>query len=236
MTTNHQSQKILYKEPPQLNLINLEIPKKLTQKWKMAMSEVMMKISTASLGKCRRLTSEDASKIDWLQQTETQKKGYMVECLITTPRGKELHLLLSHLWLKPRLVKGWHIVSLLCVTEFELQKWIADRRQLPGGLANFYEMNEYNTALESADWRCRCVIWSGEVSFDWINRILNCHYNYSHVYDAHHSSTLYIVLIVLTIYPSLTHSQLSFYPLIASLFISNTWSNLLCLTHSQLSM
>ena len=151
VTTNHQSQKILYKEPPQLNLIYLEIPKKLTQKWKMAMSEVMMKISTASLGKCRRLTSEDASKIDWLQQTETQKKGYMVECLITTPRGKELHLLLSHLWLKPRLVKGWHIVSLLCVTEFELQKWIVDRRHLPGGLANFYEMNEYNTALESAD-------------------------------------------------------------------------------------
>ena len=117
----------------------------------MALSELMMAVSTASLGKCTRLTSDEANKIDWLQQTEKQKKGYMVECLIATPIGKELHLLLSHLWLKPRLLKGWHIVSLLSVTEFDLEKWIGERRQLPGGLANFYEMNEYHAAIELAD-------------------------------------------------------------------------------------
>ena len=117
----------------------------------MALSELMMSVSTASLGKCTRLTSEDANKIDWLQQTENQKKGYMVECMIATPLGKELHLLLSHLWLKPRLLQGWHVVRLISVTEFELQKWIAERGQLPGGLVNFYEMNEYHAAEESAE-------------------------------------------------------------------------------------
>ena len=117
----------------------------------MAMIEAMMAISTASLGKCSQLTSDDANKIDWLQQTETQKKGYMVECLITTPLGKELHLLLSHLWLKPRLLKGWHIVSLISVAEFDLQKWITERRQLPGGLENFYAMNESHEAIELAE-------------------------------------------------------------------------------------
>ena len=117
----------------------------------MAMSDAMMEISSPSLGQCRRLTSEDANKIDWLQQTENQKNGYMVEGLMTTPHGKVLHLLLPHLWLKPRLLKGWRIVWLSCVTEFELQKWIAERRKQPGGLANFYELNESSEAKESAD-------------------------------------------------------------------------------------
>ena len=115
------------------------------------MIEVMMAISTASLGKCTHLTSVDAYKIDWLQQSETQKKGYMVECWIANPVGKVLHLLLSHLWLKQRLLKGWHIVGLISVTEFDLQIWIAERRELPGGMTNFYEMNDYHAALESAE-------------------------------------------------------------------------------------
>ena len=95
-----------------------------------------------------RVSPKEAETIHSTQQRETQHDGYLLECEIASRTANVVHLAPNHLWLKERLIKGWHIKRDYRAIKFDLESWIGARARQLGALQNFKEKKERHTEIE----------------------------------------------------------------------------------------
>ena len=88
----------------------------------------------------KQVPSSTANSINWTFQTNTQQKGYFVECLMRSTQGTWHHQILDHLCLKEKLRNGWQLLKIVEVVEFDLQKWLKWRAAQFDGVNNFYHL------------------------------------------------------------------------------------------------